>query len=154
MKKIIIIFFLAFTRIVAADGYNVFSIGYYDVKFDGSNSDDAADFRYENRFDKSLLKIGPESYDFFDLKPFAGIEVTGDSASYLLAGIYLVDNAGTLFTGNSSNFFITPSFGAGIYDNGNGIAAHWQERELSRSYRKAQRWFSMTLSHYRIICQN
>ena len=108
------------SKVVIADGYDVFGIGYYDIKFDDSNTDNATDFRYERRFDKSLLQIGPKSYDFFDIKPFAGFEGTSDSATYFLAGIYLDDNAGTLFTGKSSNVLVTPSFGFGIYDNGDG----------------------------------
>jgi len=54
------------------------------------------------------------------LKPFAGIEVTSDSASYFLTGIYLEDNLGQLFTGKTNNYIITPSFGFGIYDDGSG----------------------------------
>ena len=84
MKKILIIFLIFFTKIVLADGYDVFGLGYYDVKFDNSNDNEALDFRYERRFDKTLLRIGPESYDFFDIKPFAGFEGTSDSAKYFL----------------------------------------------------------------------
>ena len=120
MKKILIIFLILFTKLVAADGYDVFGIGYYDIKFDGSSSNEATDFRYERRFDKSLLQIGPESYDFFDIKPFVGFEGTTDSATYFLLGIYLDDNAGILLTGKSSKFLVTPSFGFGIYDAGEG----------------------------------
>ena len=120
MKKILIIFFLILPQMTLAGGYDVFGIGYYGVKLDGSSTDNATDFRFERRFDKSLLKIGPESYDFFDLKPFAGIEVTSKSASYFLTGVYLDDNAGTIFVGESSNWLITPSFGVGIYDDGEG----------------------------------
>mgnify|MGYP004393936093 FL=1 len=65
-----------------AEGYDIFGVGYYDIKFDGSSSDNAIDYRYERRFDKSLLQIGPESYDFFDIKPFAGFEGTSDSATF------------------------------------------------------------------------
>ena len=39
---------------------------------------------------------------------------------FFLAGIYLEDNIGRLFIGDSSNFIFTPSFGAGYYDDGNG----------------------------------
>ena len=120
MKKILIIFFLFLTKVVFAEGYNIFSIGYYDIKFDGSNTADALDYRFERRFDYSLFKIGPDSYDFFDIKPFIGFEGTSDSATYFLSGIYLVDNAGTIFTGSESNYFFTPSFGIGIYDEGTG----------------------------------
>ena len=120
MIKILMILFLFFSKAVSAEGYDIFSVGYYDIKFDGTSTKDAADYRYERRFDKSLIQIGPEDYDFFDVKPFVGLEVTSSSATYFLAGIYLDDNAGTLFTGTSSNFLVTPSFGVGIYDDGNG----------------------------------
>ena len=120
MIKFIFIFILLITSNVAADGYDVFGVGLYDIKFDGSNTNEALDIRYERRFDNSILEIGPESYDFFNLKPFAGFEFTSDSASYFLAGVYLEDNIGTLFTGDKSNIVFTPSFGAGYYDDGDG----------------------------------
>jgi len=111
MIKILMILFLFFSKAVSAEGYDIFSVGYYDIKFDGTSTKDAADYRYERRFDKSLIQIGPEDYDFFDVKPFVGLEVTSSSATYFLAGIYLDDNVGTLLTGETSNFLITPSFG-------------------------------------------
>ena len=122
MKKTLIILFIFFAsfNVVLADGYDVFGIGLYDIKFDGTNTNDAADFRYERRFDNNLLQIGPDSYEFFDLKPFVGFEGTSDSATYFLAGVYLEDNIGTLFTGSSSNYTVTPSFGFGVYDDGDG----------------------------------
>jgi len=119
MKKIITILFLLCNSALA-EGYDVFGIGFYDIKFDGSSTNESVDFRYERRFDNSLLKIGPDSYDFFDLKPFAGFEATSDSATYFLGGVYLEDNVGTLFTNESSNMVFTPSFGAGYYDDGDG----------------------------------
>ena len=112
--------FIFFNTPVFADGYDVFGIGFYDVKFDGSSSNQATDFRYERRFGNTLFDIGPEEDNFFYLKPFAGIELTSDSASYILAGIYLEDNLGQLFTGKESNLIFTPSFGAGYYDDGDG----------------------------------
>ncbi len=120
MLKIFLLLFCLFTNNVFAKGYDVFGIGFYDVKFDGSEEDPATDFRYERRFDRSLLEIGPQSYDFFNLKPFAGFELTSDSATYFLTGVYLEDNVGTLFTGDESNIIFTPSFGAGYYDDGDG----------------------------------
>ena len=103
-----------------ANDLNVFGIGLYDVKFDGSEDNQSTDLRYEKRFQKSILDIGPEEDNFFFLKPFAGIEYTSDSASYLLAGIYLEDNLGQLFQGNENKVYFTPSFGAGYYDDGSG----------------------------------
>ena len=120
MKIFLLLIYLFFSNPLLADGYDIFGIGIYDIKFDGSDAEEAIDFRYERRFDNSLLEIGPDSYDFFNVKPFAGIEATSDSASYFLAGIYVEDNIGTLFTDNPSNLIFTPSFGAGYYDDGDG----------------------------------
>lgn len=118
-KKTFILFYLL-TGPVLATGYDVFAIGMYDVKFDGSQTNTSTDFRYERRFDNSLFEIGPESENFFHLKPFAGIELTSDSAAYFIGGIYLEDNLGTLFVGEESNVIFTPSFGVGYYDDGDG----------------------------------
>ena len=118
-----IFFFLAFvliSNVAISKGTNVFGIGIYDIKFDGSEKNQATDIRYEYRSDKSLLDIGPEEDNFFFLKPFFGAEFTNDSASYVLTGIYFEDNLGELFEGEKSKFFFTPSFGAGIYDDGSG----------------------------------
>ena len=105
---------------LSAQGYDVFGIGIYDVKFDGSSSNYATDIRFERRFDNTLVDIGPEEDNFFYLKPFAGIEVTTDSALYVLGGIYLEDNLGKLLTGNQNKWNLTPSFGLGYYDDGDG----------------------------------
>ena len=43
-----------------AQGYDVFGIGIYDIKFDGSSSNYATDIRFERRFDNTLFDIGPE----------------------------------------------------------------------------------------------
>ena len=102
------------------EGYDVFSTGYFDIKFDGSATNEAIDFRYERRFDNSILDIGPESENFFYLKPFVGVETTSDSAFYLISGIYLEDNIGKLFIGENSKYILTPSFGVGYYDDGDG----------------------------------
>ena len=67
-KKTFILFYLLSSSLLAS-GYDVFAIGMYDVKFDGSETDRATDFRYERRFDTSLFEIGPESENFFNLKP-------------------------------------------------------------------------------------
>tara|TARA_A100001011_G_scaffold386795_1_gene463346 strand:+ start:4562 stop:5059 length:498 start_codon:yes stop_codon:yes gene_type:complete len=101
-------------------GTNVFGIGIYDVKFDGSEQNQALDLRYEYRSNDSLLNIGPEEDDFFFLKPFFGIEYTNDSASYFLTGIYVEDNLGELLQGKKNKLYFTPSFGVGIYDDGSG----------------------------------
>ena len=115
--SIVIIFF---SNSLSSQGTNVFGLGIYDIKFDGSEKNQATDFRYEYRSDKSLLDIGPEEDNFFFLKPFFGLEFTNDSASYFLTGIYFEDNVGELLEGNESKFYFTPSFGAGFYDDGSG----------------------------------
>ena len=120
MKTLIFLFFILICSPVVSKGYDVFGFGYYDVKFDGSSNNDALDYRYERRFDYSLYEIGPSSYEFFNIKPFAGIEGTSESAYFLIAGVYLDDNIGTLFTGESSNFIFSPSFGTGYYKDGDG----------------------------------
>ena len=112
--------FVLISNVAVSKGTNIFGIGIYDVKFDGSEKNQATDFRYEYRSDKTLFDIGPEEDNFFFLKPFFGIEYTSDSASYFLTGIYFEDNLGELFMGNKSKYYFTPSFGAGIYDDGSG----------------------------------
>ena len=115
--SIVVIFF---SNSLASQGTNVFGLGIYDIKFDGSEKNQATDFRYEFRDDKSIINIGPKEDNFFFLKPFFGIEYTSDSASYLLTGIYFEDNLGELFEGKKSKYYFTPSFAAGIYDDGSG----------------------------------
>ena len=121
MFRISIFLFIIFNASISfSQGYDVFSIGIYDVKFDGSSSENATDIRYERRFDNTFIDIGPEQDNFFFLKPFAGIELTSDSAYYLISGIYLEDNFGELISGEENKWNITPSFGLGYYDDGNG----------------------------------
>ena len=119
-RSLLIIFLLLKTPALYAQGYDVFGIGIYDVKFDGSSSNYATDIRYERRFGNTLIDIGPEEDNFFYLKPFVGLEVTTDSAFYVLGGIYLEDNLGKLMTGNQNKWNFTPSFGLGYYDDGDG----------------------------------
>ena len=120
IRKILILFVLFKTSICFSQGYDVLGVGIYDVKFDGSSSNYATDLRYERRFDNTLIDIGPEEDNYFYLKPFAGIELTTDSAFYLISGIYLEDNLGELMIGEKNNWNFTPSFGVGYYDDGNG----------------------------------
>ena len=101
-----LIFIIFIYSPVFAEGYDVFGIGIFDVKFDGSKSNDTIDFRYERRFDKVLVDIGPQDDNFFYLKPFAGIETTSDSAYYLITGVYLEDNLGQLFAGKKSKLLL------------------------------------------------
>ena len=123
MLRILIIAFLALNSPKTfSQGYDVFGIGVYDFELDedlqGNNL--SSDFRYEKRLDKNLVDIGPEEDNFFHLKPFFGIELTGDSAVYLLSGVYLEDNLGELVIGKKNNLIFTPSFGLGYYEDGNG----------------------------------
>ena len=120
IRFLIILFFLIKPSFSFAQGYDVFGIGIYDIKFDGSSSNYATDLRYERRFDNTLIDIGPEDDNFFYLKPFAGIELTTDSAFYLISGIYLEDNLGELMIGDENKWNFTPSFGLGYYDDGDG----------------------------------
>jgi hypothetical protein len=119
-KTITLIVLFLFSTIAYSKGTNVFGLGIYDIKLDGSKNNQATDFRYEFRSDNSLLDIGPEEDNFFFLKPFFGVEYTNDSASYFLTGIYFEDNLGELFEVNKSKYYFTPSFGAGFYDDGSG----------------------------------
>tara|TARA_Y100001936_G_scaffold18308_1_gene15449 strand:- start:13 stop:543 length:531 start_codon:yes stop_codon:yes gene_type:complete len=119
-RSFLFILVILLSNTATSKGTNVFGLGIYDIKFDGSEKNQAMDFRYEYRSDNSLLDIGPKEDNFFFLKPFFGVEFTSDSASYFLSGIYFEDNLGELFEGDKSKFFFTPSFGAGIYDDGSG----------------------------------
>ena len=112
--------FILYSQSSLSDGINVFALGLFDVKFDGSDSKEAMDFRYEYRSNNSILDIGPEEDNFFFLKPFFGVEATNNSALYILSGIYFQDNLGELFEGKESKYYITPSFGAGLYEDGSG----------------------------------
>ena len=120
-RTLIFLFILIKASAGFTQGYDIYGIGVYNVKFDGTSSNSTADLRYERRFDKTIIDIGPEQDNFFYLKPFAGIEVTSDSAFYLISGIYLEDNIGDLVAGKDNNWNFTPSFGLGYYDDGNGL---------------------------------
>ena len=120
IKIFVLITIIFFSNSLASKGTNVYGLGIYDIKFDGSEKNQATDFRYEFRSNKSLLDIGPEEDNFFFLKPFFGFEYTSDAASYFLTGIYVEDNVGELFTGDKNKYFFTPSFGVGSYDDGSG----------------------------------
>jgi len=120
LRTLILILTISITIPVYSKGTNIFGFGIFDVKFDGSATDQSADFRYEFRSEDSILDIGPKEDNFFFLKPFFGLELTNDSASYFLTGIYVEDNLGQLVDGEKSKYYFTPSFGVGIYDDGSG----------------------------------
>ena len=75
LKLLVSIIILLSTNSAISEGTNVFGLGIYDIKFDGSEKNQATDFRYEYRSDKSLLDIGPEEDNFFFLKPFLNISL-------------------------------------------------------------------------------
>ena len=121
-RTLIFIFLIFGSTNIFSQGYDVFSLGVYDFEFDEDLQGNyiTSDFRYERRLNKTLLNIGPEEDNFFHLKPFFGIEVTGDSAKYLLGGFYLEDNLGELMINKENNWNFTPSFGLGYYEDGKG----------------------------------
>ena len=120
IRVFLLLIIILFANTALTNGTNVFGLGIYDIKFDGSEKNQSTDFRFEYRSNESFLDIGPKEDNFFFLKPFFGVEYTSDSASYFLTGIYFEDNLGELFEGDKSKFFFTPSFGAGIYNDGSG----------------------------------
>ena len=63
-KTILLIIFFLFSTVAHGSGTNVFGLGLYDIKLDGSKKNQATDFRYEFRSNKSLLDIGPEEDNF------------------------------------------------------------------------------------------
>jgi len=87
-----------------ADGgdpsYLVFGAGYYDIV---KQDDEAADFRLEYRHDEK----------FWIFKPWAGIEATSDGAFYGAVGVLVDIDLG-------DRVVLTPSFGAGYYEEGSG----------------------------------
>ena len=58
-KLLIILILFLLPKIVYASGYDIFGFGLYDIKFDGSQTNEAVDIRYERRFDNSVVEIGP-----------------------------------------------------------------------------------------------
>ncbi len=94
---------LAFSPVAAhAEGGMLgFGVGYYDI-FDGD--DDAADFRVEYRAGDDL---------FWEIKPFVAGHITTEGSLYGLGGLYADFNL-------SPEWTLTPSFGAGLYSDGDG----------------------------------
>ncbi len=120
LRSLLFILIIFFSTSGVAKGTNVFGLGLYDIKFDGSEKDQSTDIRYEYRSDQSFLDIGPQEDNFFFLKPFFGLEYTDDSAFYILTGFYVEDNVGELFEGEKNKLYLTPSFGGGYYNDGSG----------------------------------
>jgi lipid A 3-O-deacylase len=95
------------------------SVGYYDQDWiepdilflnHGSGGENAAvDYRLEYRFGTSLI---PWTDPYVKIKPFVGIEGTSQLGFYGAAGL--------LFDIALGPVVITPSFGVGLYSQGNG----------------------------------
>lgn len=75
-------------------------IGWYDINDDR----DAIDLRVEYRSKAKILGF---------VKPWVGVEITSDAAAYGIVGV-LAD----IYFGH--RFVLTPSFGAGVYADGDG----------------------------------
>jgi lipid A 3-O-deacylase len=115
-----IVLFSTFNAL-AADDPDLISlgIGQYDqdlidldfLFLNGTNGaeDRALDYRLEYRFGKSLIGW---TEPYAKIKPFIGFEGTSEGAAYGLAGILADIPIGPLV--------LTPSFGAGLYSQGNG----------------------------------
>ena len=60
MKYFLLIFAITFTSLcIKSEDLDVFGIGLYDVKLDGSQTNEAIDFRYETTFSiKHYLTLG------------------------------------------------------------------------------------------------
>ena len=84
VSNLLYFFFFLKTSFLFAQGYDVFGLGIYDVKFDGSSSNYATDLDMKDDLIILFIDIGPEEDNFFYLKPFFGIEVTTDSAFYII----------------------------------------------------------------------
>lgn len=93
--------FIAPTAAHAEGGMLGVGVGYYDI-FDGDK--EAADFRLEYRSGEPCI---------WEIKPFFGAHVTTDGALYGLGGLYTDFNL-------SPEWTLTPSFGAGLYSDGDG----------------------------------
>lgn len=85
----------------ASEDFVSLSAGYFDFLDD----DKAADFRLEYRWNTPF---------FWVVKPFAGMEFTSDGAAYGLGGLLLDIPV-------KPHWYFTPSFGAGLYHDGDGI---------------------------------
>lgn len=109
----------------------VFGAGVYNV-FEGTQ--ESLDLRFEYRW----------GWSHWGLRPWAGIEVTGDGAIFGVAGM-LAD------FGIGSRWILTPGAGAGLYDDGDGkdlggTLEFRTQLELARRCAKDHR-FAIALSH-------
>ena len=65
LRPLLSILIIFFSTSGIAKGTNVFGLGIYDIKFDGSEKDQSTDIRYEYRSDQPFLDIGPKEDNFF-----------------------------------------------------------------------------------------
>ncbi len=94
---------VSFTPCAHADsGRLVGSAGIFNIF--QSNEHQAADIRADFRWDNSLL---------WKIKPFAAVEATTDWTVFALGGLYAD-------FGIAPHWYITPSFGGGLYLQGSG----------------------------------
>ena len=85
---------------VKASDLNIIGIGLYDFN---KQKDDAMDFRFEKRYDKTFFDLGPKEEPLYSFKPFYGIEITSDSAFYVLGGLFIEEKI-------SKNIYISLKF--------------------------------------------
>ena len=98
--------------------------GYYDI----NDNEHAVDFRVEYRWGSPFL---------WEIKPWIGAEISSDGAVYGLGGILLDLQI-------ADSFLITPSFGAGLYSDGDGkdlghIVEFRSQLELGYKFRNKSR---------------
>lgn len=99
LPSLLICIFFGFSSSALADGDHIsFGIGSYDVLDD----ENALDFRAEYRWGEPV---------FWQINPYAGLEVTSDGSIWGGAGIY----ADFFVTDHA---YLTPSFGIGLYTDG------------------------------------
>jgi len=108
-----------------------FGAGVYNV-FDGTQK--SLDLRFEYRW----------GWSHWGLRPWAGVEVTGDGAIFGVAGLLADIDIG-------SRWIVTPGAGAGLYDDGDGkdLGGTIELRtqiELARRFAKDDR-LAIALSH-------
>jgi len=96
---------LVFTAPVAR-AQGMLSLGF--GKMEAFDNDKPLDFRAEYRWGDPLL---------WQIKPFAGIEANNDGAAYALGGLYYD-------FGMTPHWYLTPSFGAGLWHDGDGPDLH------------------------------
>ena len=102
MMKLLTFFLIIFINYsIHAKGYDVFGVGFYDVKFDGSDTNQATDFRYE----PYNLSIGSLN-DCTALELTCPVGVTCDENYYYRAYSYM-----------DERFQIYISFDADIVNN-------------------------------------